>query len=262
MEGCMDSNVLRNPTCPSCQAEAEPAATECTRCGVIFAKYKPLARGPRPLDPEEERSAAATVPSVWAHVRAMTADAAFAVEGPVNPFTWFGHAAVLVGLAGWSWPLMTAGIASNYAGESFLHLINLPFHEAGHIFFTPLGRFMQVLGGSLGQLLMPLVCLVAFLFQQRNPFGAAVTLWWTGESLLDLAPYINDARALELILIGGVTGKDVEDYHDWEYILRTLGWLPYDHTLARIAHGLGSVVMVVALLWAGSLLRQQYRRME
>ena len=88
-------------------------------------------------------------------------------------------------------------------GASFLHLINLPFHEAGHILFSPFGEFMTTLGGSLAQVLVPIVCAGAFLTTSWNPFGAAVMGWWAGENLLDVAIYINDARALQLTLIGG-----------------------------------------------------------
>lgn len=246
--------------CPNCQAEQDGVSAECARCGIIFAKYKPLplrATGPGrvvtfPRPPE----------GMWGTLWRQVQDWALVSDGPVNPFTFAGRALVFVGLVVWGWTFVTATIASNYVGESFMHLVNLPFHEAGHIFFTPLGRFMQVLGGSLGQLIMPLVCLFTFLIQQHNPFAASVTLWWFAESLMDLAPYINDARALELILIGGVTGKDVEDYHDWEYILRTLGWLQHDHTIAVMAHGLGVILMLTAWVWGGALLLQQYRRLE
>jgi len=54
---------------------------------------------------------------------------------------------------------------------------------------------------------------------------------------MDAAPYINDARAGQLILRGGVTGRDQPGYHDWENILRDLGWLQYDHTIAGIVNG-------------------------
>jgi hypothetical protein len=152
-----------------------------------------------------------------------------------------------------------APIQSNLAGQSFLHLVNLPFHEAGHILFSPFGRFLGVLGGSLMQLLVPLAVTGAFVWR-RNPFGGAVGLWWLGESFLDLAPYIGDARAGQLPLLGGVTGSEVEDYHDWEVILRQLGWLKHDMTLARLAHVLGAVLILLALLWAGVILLRQLRR--
>ena len=88
-----------------------------------------------------------------------------------------------------------------------MHLPDLIFHEAGHILFSPLGRFMTVLGGSLTQLLVPLVCAGAFLWQTRDAFGAAIAVWWAGQNLIDLAPYINDARDLQLVLLGGQDGR-------------------------------------------------------
>src|SRR3989442_15577761 len=97
---------------------------------------------------------------------------------------------------------------TNYVGGHFMHLINLPFHEAGHLIFSPFGRFMTVLGGSLGQLLMPLICLGAFLFYNNDAFGATVALFYFAERLMDLVPYINDVRYLQLILYGWHPGPN------------------------------------------------------
>src|SRR5688500_11123274 len=120
----------------------------------------------------------------------------------------------------------------------FLHLQNLVFHEAGHFIFMPFGRFMTVLGGSLLQIVIPLVCAGAFLWQEHNRFAAAVCLWWTGQNFVDLAPYISDARRLQLPLLGGRTGAEVEG-HDWEYLLTALGWVHLDEALGRTAHFVG-----------------------
>jgi hypothetical protein len=151
-------------------------------------------------------------------------------------------------------------IASNYAGGSFLHLIDLVFHEAGHVLFGFLPRFFVVLGGSATQVLVPLACLVAF-WRRRDYFGAAVTAWWAGQNLVDLAPYINDARALQLVLLGGRTGAEVEG-HDWEYLLQTLNLMLWDHALARLAHLAGLLVMAAALVWAALELKRQYHDAE
>lgn len=132
-------------------------------------------------------------------------------------------------------------------GGSFMHLINLPFHEAGHIVFMPFGSFMMSLGGSLLQVLIPLICAWAFLFHQDDAFAASACVWWAGESLLDLAPYIDDARSLQLMLLGG-PAAEVEG-HDWEAILTHLGWLHLDHSLARLAWYLGTALIIGALIW-------------
>ena len=131
-----------------------------------------------------------------------------------------------------------------------LHLPNLVFHEAGHVLFGFFGRFLTVLGGSLFQVVFPLVFAVAFL-RQSNPFAAAVCTWWTGQNLLDVAPYIADARALQLVLLGGRTGAEVEG-HDWEYILGQLGWSHLDVTIGRWTHRLGVLIMCTSIVWAVS----------
>ena len=134
--------------------------------------------------------------------------------------------------------------------------MNLVFHEAGHVLFGLFPRFLVVLGGSATQVLVPMACLVAF-WRRRDRFGAAVAAWWAGQNLVDLAPYINDARALQLVLLGGRTGAEVEG-HDWEYLLQALGLMTWDHALARLAHLGGLLAMAAALVWAALELRRQY----
>lgn len=169
-----------------------------------------------------------------------------------------GRGALLVVLAWWTVTFATATVASNAAGLSYLHLVNLPFHEAGHLVFAPFGRFMTALGGSLLQLIVPLVCAWTLFFRTEDPFGAAVATWWTGQNFVDLAPYIADARALRLVLLGGRTGAEVEG-HDWEAILTMLGWQRFDVTLGKASHALGILVMTAALAWAVMSLVRQWR---
>jgi len=147
---------------------------------------------------------------------------------------------------------LSSGSSSGSLAGSLLHLPNLVFHEAGHILFMPFGRFMTVLGGSLLQVLIPVICAVAFARQQGDWFGAAVCTWWAGENFVDLAPYIADARALSLTLLGGRTGAEVEG-HDWEYLLTATGLLHRDVMLGQAARVLGTVVMVAAIIWSATL---------
>lgn len=116
---------------------------------------------------------------------------------------------------------------------------------------------MRVLGGSLFQCVLPLGLAVAFL-RQQNPFGAVVCTWWAGENLIDVAPYIADARALQLVLLGGKTGAEVQG-HDWEYILATLGWMRFDRTLGLWTHRAGLLMMIGSLIWGGLYLVRNRR---
>jgi hypothetical protein len=160
------------------------------------------------------------------------------------------QSALWAGLVVWTVVLLRTPYSG--LGDSFMHLINLPFHEAGHILFLPFGEFMTILGGSLMQVLVPLVCAGAFLFKQDDSFAASVCTWWAGESLIDLAPYIDDARSLQLMLLGG-PASEVEG-HDWEAILMRLEWLRYDHRIAGIAYALGATLMIGAIIWAALIL--------
>ena len=163
----------------------------------------------------------------------------------VTSATAAGRTILLVILAWWTWRFVSHPLDWEVMNASFLHLVNLPFHEAGHYVFLPLGEFMTILGGSLFQVIIPVVCAVAFA-RREDWFGMAVASWWAGESLVDVAPYIADARALQMPLLGGATGAEVEG-HDWEAILGRLGWLHLDHTLGLGVHVVGSLVMVASL---------------
>jgi hypothetical protein len=246
----MASTATSNLPCPKCQTRQPDGATECRKCGIIFAKYRPLAAPPREIA-VRNRSRWITIAREWL----------VESDDSTDSLTFAGRSAVFLLLLWWGRTFIVTPLETNYTGESFLHLINLPFHEAGHIVFMPLGRFMMILGGSLGQVLMPLVCLMTFLFKTRDPFGASVALWWMAESIMDVAPYINDARALDLMLLSGVTGKET-DGHDWNNLLTMLDWLECDHRLAHVAYNLGILLMLASFAWGGLLLLKHYRRLS
>lgn len=155
---------------------------------------------------------------------------------------------LLVALAGWTWSFARTPLSAD-AMDSFLHLPDLVFHEAGHVIFSPLGQFMTVLGGSLMQFLVPVILAGAFV-RQHQPFSATVCAWWAGQNLVDLSPYIADARALRLVLLGGQTGAEVEG-HDWEFILTQLGALHLDRSFGLWAH-YGGVLIMAASIGAGA----------
>jgi len=233
--------------CPKCGHPAAQGAETCQRCGVIFGRIRREGAGP------EMARAASPAGAGSKETQGQLLAAKHGEQGLVIAL----KAVFLLGLSVWGLRLASQPIVSNAVGESFLHLVNLPFHEAGHIFFTPFGRFIQILGGTLGQLLIPMVVTGTFI-RQHQPYAASIGLWWLGESFMDIAPYIDDARAGQLMLVGGVTGSEVEDYHDWEGILSRLGMMSYDHALARVAFCLGFLVMLTAVCWGGYILWWEY----
>ena len=247
--------------CPKCGFEQADGNSECYRCGIIFAKYYAAREAAAGANTQIGRSVRLkreeSTTDLWSSLSYLL----FRVDEDVNLFYFVGRVAVLAVLLYYLLKYLFTSPEMAYDVMPFMHLINLPFHEAGHIIFSPFGRLMMFLGGTLGQLLIPLTCAVALLLTSGQNFGAAACLWWFGQNFLDVAPYINDARALNLILLGGVTGKET-DGHDWENILRTLGWLKHDHFLAKLAYTAGLVLMILALAWGGYLLYRQFKNLD
>jgi hypothetical protein len=244
--------------CPKCGFAQTDQNVECLKCGVIFYKYLKFQEN-KPTLTSVETQPAANPGEIPEFIKNLF----FYVKPEANPLIFGGRVLVFIVIFIWGLKFILSPFERHYVMDSFWHLVNLPFHEAGHIFFRPFGRFMTSLGGSLGQLLMPLICLAVFLLKSRDTFAAAFALWWLGESFMDLAPYINDARSLTLPLLGGNTGRTSPyGFHDWEFILHKSGLSNSDHMLAHIADKLGTILMICALVWGGYLLYKQYRNLN
>jgi len=157
--------------------------------------------------------------------------------------------ALLLLLSWWTWRLLTHSFQQAVVGGSFLHVVDLMFHEAGHLIFSPFGVFMTTLGGSLMQCLVPIICAVAFYRTNKDLFAVAVMGWWLGENLQDVAMYIDDARMLQLQLLGGGTGAEIEG-HDWERLLTMMNALHLDHRIGHTVQFIGAVLMLACLGYA------------
>jgi hypothetical protein len=164
---------------------------------------------------------------------------------------WLGRLAVLVLMAVWGVSLWFSKLTD---APRLLHLTVILFHEAGHVIFMPLGETLRIAGGTLGQLLMPLICAVS-LFRRGDNFGAAIALAWMGMSLVDASVYAYDAANPVLPLIGGGTGED--SFHDFIFLFDRFGQLGNARGWARAMKALGVVGMLAALGWAALLLYLQ-----
>ena len=246
--------------CPKCGNQQTDGNTICSGCGIVFEKFykynPPVVHETRVDDGNSDpiQMQSPNVASLGIKQRLLFTNDD---EDIVNISA---RGLLFLGMLVLSFKLINSTIISNYVGEIFLHNVNLVFHEAGHIVFRLFGQFIRTLGGSLGQLIMPAICFYAFFFQKLNPFAAAVCFWWTGENFLDMSPYINDARAGELPLLGDNYGySSPYGFHDWEYLLTESGLIRYDHVLAKLSFFIGSAMMIAAIVWGGILLYHQYK---
>ena len=110
----------------------------------------------------------------------------------------------------------------------FMSWVNLIFHEAGHAIFFVFGNFMHALGGTLGELLIPLAIIFHFL-KQGNRYALGFSLWWLSTALYNVSVYVADAGERALPLITGDPGT-----HDWWFLLNELGLINYDNFIFRI----------------------------
>lgn len=258
-------------TCPKCgaprPAAPEPAAI-CPACGLVFAKYaeaqarraqgRPALVSRRPQAAQEDETGDnGLCPRVM--------DDLFPPPQAADRSKVVGGALLLAALLVWGLWFAQSDWREGEACTSFLHQANLAFHEFGHVLFRPFGEWMMFLGGSLFQCLLPLVLCGVFVFRQHDPLGGAVALWWAGQNLVDVAPYIGDARALALPLVGEYTEEiaDAREFrHDWHNLLSPLGLLEWDHRLAALAHWGGVLVMALALAWGARWLWRCHRTGE
>jgi hypothetical protein len=244
--------------CPKCGFQPIQQTEECPKCGIIFHKYLKLIKNSSNAISIKSQTAENKIDKA-----AFIKDLFFYVKPEANSLILGTRALFFVIMFIWGLKFILSPMDSGYVMGSFWHLVNLPFHEAGHLIFRPFGRFMTSLGGSLNQLIIPLLCMTVFLLKTRDTFAAAFALWWFGENFMDLAPYINDARSLTLPLLGGNTGRTAPyGFHDWEFILKESGWAHYDHALAHFAHRLGTVLIILALVWGGYILYKQYKNLN
>jgi hypothetical protein len=128
--------------------------------------------------------------------------------------------------------------------DEFLPIIdhaNLIFHEGGHVIFGLLGDTMELYGGTLMQLVFPILAVAAF-WRQKAHVSVGVALLWLCENFFNIARYMADARAHELPLVGG--GE-----HDWTAILSSWGMLEHDTTLATVLRFIGWLGIFFALVW-------------
>jgi hypothetical protein len=146
------------------------------------------------------------------------------------------------------WKLaLTAGLALYgmyllaHVGEyGFMDSVDLPIHETGHLVFNPFGEFIQFLGGTLFQLIVPSVFVIYF-WRRKDRYAASVVLWWVAQNFWNIAVYVQDARAEELPLVGG--GE-----HDWAYLLGRLGWLRHDIAIGRGVRLVGICIFVYSVV--------------
>ncbi|MSM40772.1 MAG: hypothetical protein GJT30_14240 [Geobacter sp.] len=141
----------------------------------------------------------------------------------------------------------------NVDEASLLDRVDLIAHEAGHLLFGYFGEFMLVIGGTLGQLLVP-VGIGAYFVARREFFSATALLFWLGQNFLNISVYVKDAAAMELPMVS-LGGGDV--IHDWNWLLLKFNILAWDQTIGNLVYGVGVLLIIVSIAGGCYFSREQ-----
>jgi len=134
------------------------------------------------------------------------------------------------------------------SGFLFLDYVNLIIHEGGHFFFSWFGNTIMILGGTLGELLVPLLCAIYF-FWQRKTTGFAFSSFWFFENFPYIGTYMADARSASLPLVGS-------EESDWAILFGQWGLLAQDQRIGASMRTLGFLGMLATTAWLAYRLRQ------
>ena len=138
--------------------------------------------------------------------------------------------------------LLLIFLAAHFSSLTFIDNVHLPIHEAGHLLFGWFGETLGLWGGTLLQLLVPALLVVAFVVR-GDVLGTTFCAVAFFHSLTGVAAYMIDALRRELPLVTVGASSD-EAEHDWVHIFSNLGVLPH-------AIQIGTVTRVIA--WLGFL---------
>ncbi|MBU1043839.1 MAG: hypothetical protein KJ915_05510 [Candidatus Omnitrophica bacterium] len=122
----------------------------------------------------------------------------------------------------------------------FIDGANLLFHEAGHLVLSFMGPVVHFLGGTIGQLVFPTVCIISFL-KKNQKFEAAICGIWFGENMVNIAWYMGDAQTMMIPLVGG-------GIHDWNWLLYRAGLLAHCKILAGLVHIIAALILIGSVI--------------
>jgi hypothetical protein len=127
------------------------------------------------------------------------------------------------------------------SGFLIVDYVNLIIHEGGHFFFSWFGNTIMILGGTLGELLVPLLCAIYF-FWQRETTGFAFSSFWFFENFHYIGTYMADARTATLLLVGS-------EESDWTILFTQWDVLAQDQKIGGAMRILGFLGMLATVAW-------------
>ncbi|MCC6551173.1 MAG: hypothetical protein IT279_14000 [Ignavibacteriaceae bacterium] len=111
---------------------------------------------------------------------------------------------------------------------SLLDYFHLVVHEAGHFLLGFFGELMMFLGGTIMQIIIPVLLLI-FCYVNYKRVLFQVSMFLLGHSFVNVSIYAADAKEMKLELFGPPNVQ-----HDWNWILTYFGGLEYHSEVSAV----------------------------
>jgi hypothetical protein len=119
-----------------------------------------------------------------------------------------------------------AYLVSTRGEYTYIDAFLLIVHEAGHVILSFFGETIHMLGGTIMQIVIPVLLIIVFLISRRRILLQAM-LMLLAQSFLNISVYVEDAPVRKLKLFGPPGAK-----HDWHTLLTKYGILEYSEHIA------------------------------
>jgi len=254
--------------CPKC-GYSEATGEECRKCGIIFAKFLAIQKRREERSRKKKDSAVQSDDDLIAHYYVEP-------EETSGPKSYLGRLAAQYFWGPYNspwkpvtkWRMISLSIffiifiyllsqetfyrlypQSNIIDSTIISVfarVNLVFHEAGHwIFGATRNRTLTILGGSMMQILVPLMICFTF-WGNRDATAMGFGLVWMFQNFLEVGRYMADARKPVLPLIGGL---DPFGSHDWVNLFNRWDLWSYDTAIAKTTWTLGWIGIIGTVFW-------------
>lgn len=121
--------------------------------------------------------------------------------------------------------------------------VNLLIHEGGHGIFKVFGKFIYTFGGTLMQIILPVLFIITYA-RMKKLFAVQLSLIWLAQNMMNISVYVSDARDRKLPLLGGN-----KVYHDWTYLLNEMNLTLYDKLIGSIIYYTAAAILIFTLLY-------------
>ncbi len=133
----------------------------------------------------------------------------------------------------------------------YFYVINIILgmvHEGGHgiCYILRCPQFITAINGTIFQLAFPLG--IGYQFRkQGSKIGWFVGLFFTGMSSMYTSWYISTSRKMGPVVSANESFLGVEGFHDFYYILDTIGLVNFDTKISAVVKILAVILMLYAI---------------